>query len=72
MVVLVGETLTGEPDKLPGIQAYDVAPVALILVLLPIQMEDGVLLALITGSALTVTVALELLLQPCELVPVTV
>ena len=48
------------------------APVALMLVLLPIQIEDGLLLALTTGRALTVTVALELLLHPCELVPVTV
>lgn len=72
MVFTIGETLTGEPDKLPGIQAYVVAPVPVKVLLLPAQIDDGLALAVTIGRALTVIVVVVVFTQPLPLVPVIV
>jgi hypothetical protein len=71
VVVVVGETETLAPPKLPGIHVYMFPPVALRVAELPWQSEVfGVLIA--TGGAeFTVTVTVDVLLQPFS-VPLTV
>lgn len=72
VVVVVGDTVTDAPVKLPGIQLYVEAPVALSVVELPTQM---LLLAAVLdtfGAGLTVIVRVEVLVQPFAAVPVTV
>lgn len=54
VVVVVGETVCVAPDKLPGIQLYVVAPLAVIEVLLPEQIVPPVVVVVTVGSAFTV------------------
>jgi len=70
-VVAVGVTI-GEPVKLPGIQEYVVAPIALKVEEAPEQILADDALALIVGNEFTVTVIVDVLLQPLTSVPVTV
>jgi len=70
-VVAVGDTI-GEPIKLPGIHEYVVAPVALKVEDAPEQRLVDDALATTVGNGLTVTVTVDVLLQPLTSVPVTV
>ena len=73
VVVEVGETVTEPPVKFPGIQVYVAAPLAVIVVLAPIQIDVAVAVVVTTGDGLTVTVAVAVLLQVVVAsVPVTV
>ena len=72
VVVVVGETVTEDPVKLPGIHVYDVAPLAVSVVLLPTQTEVFDAVVVTVGVGFTVTVNTEVLVQPFAAVPVTV
>ena len=71
-MVVLGETVTDAPIKLPGIQEYVVAPLAVIVVLAPIQIFAAVVVVEITGNGFTVIVIVAVFTQPTALVPVTV
>jgi len=70
-VVAVGVTI-GEPVKLPGIQVYVVPPVALNVEEDPAQILAADALATIVGNEFTVSVTVDILVQPLAFVPVTV
>jgi hypothetical protein len=70
-VVAAGVTDTLLPVKLPGIHVYDAPPVAVSVVLLPLQIEAGAALAVIVGSGVTVKINVAVLVQPA-VVPLTV
>ena len=72
VVVVVGDTVTDEPDKLPGFHTYVEAPLALNEVLPPTQIAEFVELAVTVGNGLTVTPTVAVFTQPLALVPVTV
>lgn len=72
VVVVVGETITEEPVKLPGIHVYEVAPLAVSVVLLPTQTDVLEAVVVTVGVGFTVTVNTEVLVQPFAAVPVTV
>ena len=55
MVVVIGETVTVAPVKLPGIQAYVVAPFAVIVVLAPTQIFADVVKVVIENDPLVYT-----------------
>jgi hypothetical protein len=69
--VVFGDTETVGPDKLPGIQLYDTAPVAVNVLDKPGQIDAGVALAVITGGVLIVIVVVAVAEQ-APLVTVTV
>ena len=71
MVVAVGFT-TGEPLRLPGIQVYVVAPVALRVDEAPAQMFVDDAFATTVGDGLTVMVMVVVFVHPLAFVPVTV
>jgi hypothetical protein len=71
VVVVVGETVTGFPLKLPGIHVYEVAPEPVRSVEPPLQMVGLVAVAVTVGVGFTVTVTCAWLEHP-PLVPVTV
>jgi hypothetical protein len=72
VVVVVGDTVTDEPDKLPGFHTYVDAPLALNEVLPPTQIAEFAELAVTVGNGLTVMVRVAVFTQPLALVPVTV
>jgi hypothetical protein len=72
VVVVVGETVTDEPDKLPGFHTYVEAPLALNEVLPPTQIAEFAELAVTVGNGLTVIVRVAVPTQPADDVPVTV
>ncbi len=72
VVVVVGDTVTDEPDKLPGFHTYVDAPLALNEVLPPTQIAEFAELAVNVGNGLTVTPTVAVFTQPLALVPVTV
>lgn len=72
VVVVVGETVTGEPDSDPGIHAYVAAPVAVSVVELPVQIEALEAVAVTVGEAFTVMRRVDVFVQPLASVPVTV
>lgn len=71
VVVVVGDTVTVAPVKLPGFHTYVEAPVAVMEVLAPTQIVALVVVVVTVGSALTVITTVELLL-PLPLVAVCV
>lgn len=69
---MVGDTLTEAPDKPPGCQAYEEAPVA-VKRDEPVQLMVGTDADAVTvGSVLTVIVRRAVAVQPLAAVPVTV
>ena len=72
VVLAVGDTVTDEPDKLPGLHTYVEAPLALNEVLPPTQIAEFVELAVTVGNGLTVIVRVAVPTQPADDVPVTV
>ena len=71
-MVTLGVTVMELPVKLPGTQAYVVAPLAVMVVLAPRQIVAAVALVLRVGSVFTVMVVLAVLVQPLASLPVTV
>ena len=71
-MVTLGVTVMELPVKLPGTQAYVVAPLAVMVVLAPTQIVAAVALVLRVGSVFTVMVVLAVLVQPLASLPVTV
>jgi hypothetical protein len=53
-VVAVGDTVTEDPDKLPGNHVYVEAPLAVNAVLPPIQIAGMLAVAVTTGKGFTV------------------
>jgi hypothetical protein len=72
VVVAVGDTVTDDPDKLPGFQVYVAAPFAVSVVVPPEQIVLNDALLLTEGRGLTVIVLVAIFVQPVALVPVTV
>jgi len=72
VVVPVGETVTVVPVSDPGIQVYVVAPDAVIVVLLPEQIVELVVVVVTVGVGFTLIVRVAVLVQPFAPVPVTV
>jgi vacuolar-type H+-ATPase subunit F/Vma7 len=72
VVVVVGDTVTVVPLRLPGFHTYVVAPVPVSVVLDPLQMVEVLAEAVTVGRPVTVTVTLLVLVQPFEPTPVTV
>jgi hypothetical protein len=70
--VAIGETETDEPVKLPGIQVYEVAPVAVNVAEPPTQIAEADVLAATTGSGFTTTFTVAVPVHPAAVVPVTV
>ncbi len=70
MAVTVAPVVDDNP--VAGLQLYVVAPLAVRLVLLPVQIETGDGVTLIVGNAFTVTVTVAVFTHPLILVPVTV
>jgi len=66
-----GLTTTAVPVKLPGIHVYVSAPFAVNVVELPMQILVEPLIVII-GSGITVTVKVNVLVQPGDVVQVTV
>ncbi len=62
--------ILGVPLKLPGCQVYILAPVAVKVAVLPMQIASG--LVLMFGNVFTTTVTVAVLLQPLALLAVTV
>jgi hypothetical protein len=71
VVVAVGDTVTVAPVSDPGIQRYVEAPVALIAVVPPVQIEGDTAVAATVGEAFTVIKRVDVAEQP-PVVPVTV
>lgn len=71
VVVVVGETVTGEPVREPGIQAYVAAPVAVNVVELPEHIVALEAVVATVGDALTV-IRRVVVDEHVPLVPVTV
>ena len=63
---------TGAPDKLPGIQEYEVAPLPVKVAELPIQMDGDEDPAVTIGKVLTNTETFAVSTHPFTSVPVTV
>lgn len=72
VVVVVGDTVTDVPVKEPGIQVYDDAPEAVIVVELPEQMVVLVAVVETVGRGFTVMVRVPVPVHPFAAVPVTV
>jgi hypothetical protein len=72
VVVVVGDTVTDEPVKLPGIQLYVDAPLAVNVVELPAQIVVLDAVVVTVGNALTVMVRVAVFVQPAADEPVTV
>ena len=68
----VGETVTEAPVKLPGIQLYVDAPLAVKVVEFPAQIVVLEAVVVTVGNALTVMVRVAVFVQPAADVPVTV
>jgi hypothetical protein len=71
VVVVVGETVTVVPVKFPGIHVYVVAPVAVIVVLLPEQIVAPLVVVATVGDGVTVINRVVVDVQP-DVVPVIV
>ena len=71
-MVTLGVTVMELPVKLPGTQAYVVAPLAVMVLLAPTQIVEAVALEVMIGSGFTVTVIVAVFVQPLGFVPVTV
>lgn len=67
-----GETVTGDPLSDPGIHEYVVAPVAVNVAELPLQIVAVEVVTLTVGVGLTVIVRVAVPVQPFAAVPVTV
>ena len=72
VVVVVGDTVTDEPVKLPGIQLYVDAPLAVRVVELPAQIVALDADVDTVGAVLTVIARVDVFVHPLALVPVTV
>lgn len=72
VVAVVGETVIVVPVKLPGIHKYVVAPLAVIVVLLPLQIVAPVVVVVTVGDGVTVISCVAADVQPFEPVPVIV
>ena len=72
VVAVVGDTVTEAPVKLPGIQLYVDAPLAVNVVELPAQIVVLDAVVVTGGNALTVMVRVAVFVQPAADVPVTV
>lgn len=72
MVVVVGETVTEAPDKLPGFHVYVVAPEAVSVEDPPAQIVVGEAVVVTVGVGLTVMFTDAVPVQPFAAVPVTV
>lgn len=71
VVVVAGETDTGDPLRLPGIQLYVAAPLPVRVVVLPAQIVPPEVVVVTVGVGFTVMVRVAVAVQPL-LVPVTV
>ena len=72
VVVVVGETVTVVPLRLPGFHTYVDAPLPVSVVLDPLQIVEVLAEAVTVGRPVTVTVTLLVFVQPFEPTPVTV
>jgi hypothetical protein len=72
VVVVNGETVIVAPDKFPGIQLYEDAPLAVIEVLFPAQIVPDVVVVVTVGIGFTDIVLIAVFVQPFIPVPVTV
>jgi hypothetical protein len=72
VVVEVGDTVLLEPLPKPPDQLYVLAPLALIVELLPVHMDVGLADAVTVGNGFTVTLTVAVPVHPAALVPVTV
>jgi len=72
VVVVNGETVIVAPDKFPGIQLYEDAPLAVIEVLFPAQIVPDVVVVVTVGLGLTVIILVADFVQPFAPVPITV
>jgi hypothetical protein len=72
VVEIVGETVTLDPDKLPGFQTYVLAPPPVNVVEPPIHIAVLAAAALTVGNGLTVTATVDVPVHPFAPVPVTV
>jgi uncharacterized protein with GYD domain len=72
VVVLVGETVTVVPVRLPGFHTYVAPPLPVSVVLLPVQMVPLAADDVMVGVVFTVMVRVDVFVQPFAFVPVTV
>jgi len=72
VVVALGVTVLLAPLPNPPDQLYVLAPLALIVELLPVHMDVGLADAVTVGLGFTVTFTVAVLVHPAVLVPVTV
>jgi hypothetical protein len=72
VVVVAGDSVIEVPVKLPGIQVYVDAPLAVRVVKLPLQIVPLDVEAATTGNELTVTVNVAVFVHPGPVEPVTV
>jgi hypothetical protein len=72
VLVVVGETVTDDPVRDPGIHVYVDAPEAVIVVELPEQSVVLVAVVATVGSGFTVMVRVPVPVHPLAAVPVTV
>ena len=76
VVVIVGVAVTVAPvvalNAVAGLQVYVVAPLAVSPVEDPLQIDGAAGVTVTVGPAETVTTTVEVFVQPCALVPVTV
>ena len=72
MVETVGDTTTLDPVIPPGLQVYPLAPVAVSVADVPIQMEGLDAVGLTVGLGSTINVRVLVLVQPKMVSPVSV
>jgi hypothetical protein len=72
VVVVVGETVTGDPLSDPGIHVYVVAPLAVMVAELPAQIVAVDVVVVTVGVGFTVIVLVAVPVHPFAAVPVTV
>ena len=72
VVESVGLTLTGVPEKFPGFQVYETAPVALSVAEFPTQILEGLTAGNTVGFGTTLTATVRWEIQPNAFAPIMV
>jgi hypothetical protein len=72
LVEEVGATVTEDPTRFPGFQVNDVAPLAVNVALLPLQISVGLTATVSVGTGFTTMLKVATLVHAFELVPVAV